>query len=197
MGVGLELKFGNHKLGDDTAIFNMGTAKKCPARILGLCITINDGIKCYAEKAEDQYPTTVPLARCRQELYWKTNSALNIIEYLNKKLDKRRKLTKYLRFNESGDFWCQEDITKLSTIAEFILLKGITTYGYTARSDLDFTGARFLVKGSGHNKGNNGQTAVIRKNDPIPAGYIECPGSCKRCNLCKINIPHNIAFRKH
>lgn len=197
MSKGLELKFGNHKLGDDTAIFNMGTAKECPSRTLGLCTAVNNGIKCYAEKAEDQYPNTVPAARKRQEIYWKKATALEIIEYLNKKIERRRKPTKYLRFNESGDFWCQEDIEKMSQIAEFMKLKGITTYGYTARSDLDFSRASFLIKGSDNDKGNNGRTTIIGRGDAVPDGYLECPGSCKRCNLCKINVPHNIAFRKH
>ena len=200
MSRGLELKFGNHKLGDDTAIFNMGTAKDCPARALGLCEAINKGIKCYAEKAEVQYPKTVPAARKRQELFWKNSSVLKIIEYLNKKINNRRKDTKYLRFNESGDLWNQEDVDKLSKIAEFMKLKEIITYGYTARSDLDFTKANFLVKGSGNDKGNNGRTTIIRKNDEVPAGYIECPGGakgCARCNLCKIDTKLNIAFRQH
>lgn len=195
--MGLELKFGNRKLGDDIGIFNMGTAKECPAKILDLCDTVNRGIKCYAEKAEDQYPKTVPAARKRQELYWRNTSAINIIKDIIKKLDRRRKITKYIRFNESGDFWNQNDVDKLSTISEFLKLKGITVYGYTARSDLDFSKAMFLVKGSGHDKGNNGKTIVITKNELVPEGYIECPGSCRKCSLCQTRIPHKIAFRKH
>jgi predicted metal-binding protein len=37
----------------------------------------------------------------------------------------------------------------------------------------------------------------LRNGDELPKGFILCPGSCKRCNLCKIDVPHNIAFRKH
>lgn len=191
------IKFGNHKLGDDTAIFNMGTAADCPSRKLGLCNVTNKGFKCYALKAEQQYPNTVPNARKRQENYWRSTDAYTIAKQIKQKVDRRRKYTRFLRFNESGDFHNQEDIEKLSNVARIIKPMGIITYGYTARSDLDFSNADFLVKGSGHSRGNNGQTTVIGKNEVIPDGYIECPGSCKKCNLCKINVPHNIAFRKH
>jgi len=194
----LRIKFGNHKLGDDIAIFNMGPAKSCPSRQLNLCETINQGIKCYAEKAEDQYPTTVPAFREAQERYWRNTPQEKIANDIIKKINNRKKLTRHLRFNESGDFFSQEDVDKLSFIADAVETHcGVHTYGYTARSDLDFSAAKFLVKGSCHDKGNNGQCIVINKTETVPEGYIECPGSCKRCNLCKINTKINIAFRKH
>lgn len=194
---GLELKYGNHKLGESIAIFNMGTAKECPSKQLGLCSVINSGIKCYAMKAEEQYPNTVPAARKRQELYWKKATSDEIIEYLFKKIDNRRKKTKYLRVNESGDFWNQDDIAKLSTIASMLQIKNIVTYTYSARSDLDFSNVSFLIKGSNHDKGNNGKAVVIAKNEPVPKGYVECPGSCGKCIMCMSNKKINIAFRKH
>jgi len=193
----LNLKWGNHKLGDDIGIFNMGTAKECPSRVLGLCETVNKGIKCYAEKPEDQYPRNVPAYRRRQESLWKSLDGHTIAEGFYSQITRRRKETRYIRFNESGDFWDQNCVGKLSYISSCLKRYGITTYGYTARRDLDFSSCDFLVKGSGGNFGNNGATIVILKDDLVPEGYIECPGSCKRCNLCKINVPHNIAFRKH
>lgn len=195
------LKFGNHKLGDDTAIFNMGTATDCPSRKRGLCEVSNQGIKCYALKAEQQYPKTVPAARERQKEYWQTHSASEITTDFLRKIVRRRKETLYLRFNESGDFESQSDVTKLSLVADGLLsAEGIRTYGYTARRDLDFSGAKFLVKGSGHDVGNNGKTIVIGPKDIVPAGFLECPGGkkgCSRCNLCKIDTKLNIAFRVH
>lgn len=196
------LKFGNHKLGDDTAIFNMGTATSCPSRLRGLCEVCNNGYKCYALKAEQQYPNTVPQARENQKVYWKTRTGLEIASDFIAKIRRRRKETLYFRFNESGDFESQSDVTKLNVVANALRTVGVTTYGYTARRDLRFTGRGigelgFLVKTSGGPGGNNGQTCVIGPRDELPEGYLECPGSCKRCNLCKINVPHNIAFRKH
>ena len=100
-----KLKFGNHKLGSDTAIFNMGTAKECPARKLGLCDVINRGIRCYAEKAELQYPRTVPIARKKQEEYWKSTPKEIILLDIGSRILSKKGRIKYLRFNESGDFW--------------------------------------------------------------------------------------------
>jgi len=197
------IKFGNHKLPDDTAIFNMGSAQDCPSKQLGLCKTINQGVKCYAEKAEIQYKDNVLNYRRAQESYWHSTSGSEILSRLIRKLESRRKETTYFRFNESGDFYCQGDIEKLSFIARGLReVKGITTYGYTARSDLDFRTCDFLCKGSGFNgEGLNGSTEVILKDQAVPEGYIECPGTgkngCASCNLCKIAVPHNIAFRKH
>lgn len=192
------IKFGNHKLGDDTAIFNMGTAQDCPSRKLGLCRTINQGVKCYAEKAEIQYKEHVVNARNAQAIEWKSKTGPELLEQITRKINSRRKTTRFLRYNESGDFYEQSDIDKLSFISEGIKEQGVITYGYTARSDLDFSRAKFLCKGSGFSKENlNGTAIVIDKNESVPEGYIECPGSCKRCNLCKIAVPHKIAFRKH
>jgi hypothetical protein len=196
----MQIKFGNHKLGDDTAIFNMGTAIDCPSRRLGLCKTINMGVRCYAEKAEIQYKEPTINYRRTQEHDWKSESAAVILTEIIKRIEARRKTTLYLRFNESGDFHSQADIGKLSYIASGLrgLEQPVIAYGYTARSDLDFSTCEFLCKGSGFNKqGLNGSTRVILKDEPIPKGYILCSGSCKRCNLCKINVPHNIAFRVH
>jgi hypothetical protein len=189
------LKFGNHKLGNDTAIFNMSTATNCPAR--SMCSVIKQGIKCYAEKAEIQYPNVVPAARRRQETTWRTTDEHTLLLQFTEQIRRRKITTNYLRFNEAGDFHDQHDVEKLSYIADGLTEMGITTYGYTARADLDFRNAKFLVKGSSHSSGNNGTTIVIDKLDDAPKGYIICPGSCKRCNLCKINVAHNIAFRKH
>jgi hypothetical protein len=194
----LKISFGNHKLGDDTAIINMGTAKDCPARKLDMCWVVKKGIKCYAEKAEDQYPRTVPSYREAQKAYWTETSAEQIRTDLIKKFERRRKPTRYLRFNESGDFHGQQDVGKLSRIAESLEKRGITTYGYTARRDLDFRGSKFIVKGSGFTaEGINGSTIVIGKDKDKPRGYFICPGNCRYCTLCKVRAPINIAFRKH
>lgn len=191
------ITFGNHKLGDDTAIFNMSTAIDCPSRKLGMCEVINKGIKCYAEKPERQYHHCVPAARARQQDVWRSTSAHELLTKWSAKINRRRKETHYLRFNEAGDFHDQQDVEKLSYIASGLKPLGITTYGYTARKDLDFRNAKFLVKGSGHDRGNNGRTIVLRKGEPVPDGYLVCPGNCRRCDLCRKDYPWNIAFRKH
>jgi len=194
----IEMRLGNTKLPKDTLIFNMGTAKECPSKLLGLC-KIPD--KCYALKPETNFCAkhVVPY-RERQALAWTKAQSFDFINFFielfrNKKI---RKQVKYFRFNESGDFYCQKCVGKLSTIAQFLKQQyGIITYGYTSRSDLRFDHVRFLVKGSGHNKGNNGMCKVIGKKEETPKGFVRCPGSCKTCKLCKVPSKINIAFPIH
>ena len=193
----LKISNGNLKLGNNTLIINMGTAKECPSAALGMCNAVKSGAKCYALKAEQLYKQVEPY-RQRQFSYWRNNTATKIANDIIMKIASRRSTPiKYVRFNESGDFWDQLDVKKLDTIAKKLKNFGIVVYGYTSRKDLDFKNVSFLVKGSGHNKGNNGMTTILDKNDPIPEGYKLCPGSCKTCNLCMVDKKFNIAFRKH
>lgn len=166
-------KFGNKKLGDDTVIFNLGTAKNCPSKKLGMCNAIKCGARCYALKAEIQYPRTVPNYRVHQLEYWDATGDDEILEDISSRIKRRRKPTRYFRFNESGDFRTQQDVNRLSKITEGLKGEGLTVYGYTARRDLDFRNVEFLVKGSGHSGGNNGRTTIIGKKEAVPKGYIE------------------------
>lgn len=198
------LTFGNHKLTDDIAIFNMGTATDCPSKKLGLCKTIKQGVSCYAKKAEVLYGKNVINHRLAQEAEWRLSKANDILFKISKRIQARRKPTNYLRYNESGDFHDQSDIDKLSIVASGLKYDfNITTYGYSARSDLDYSRVTFIIKGSGwYNQYTIGTTIVLNKTEPVPEGFHECPGTYKggcgaNCNLCKVNYPFNIAFRKH
>lgn len=193
----IKIKFGNNKIPDSIGIINMGTSKECPSRQKGFCQVVNAGIKCYAEKPEDQYKDAVINYRNQQKEYWQGTSKEDITKDILKKVSRRKKTTEAIRLNEAGDFHTQEDIDKASYLAKELKRHNIIVYSYSARKDLDFSKCEALVKGSGHNKGNNGKTIVIQKDDTIPKDFIECPGSCKSCNLCIIDSPHNIAFRRH
>ena len=189
------IQFGNTKLPKSTMIFNMGTAAKCPSKELGLCSVAGC---CYAGKAETHYAKHVPAYRERQATYWLANDATTIIEDMGRMLGRKRKLPTLFRFNEAGDFYSQECVTKLSLIASFLKEEfGIMTYGYTARRDFDFSKASFLVKGSDNDAGNNGRTTVVDSESDIPADFIKCKGSCKTCSLCSSDIGFNIAFIRH
>ncbi len=213
----LELSLGNSKLGDDTIIFNMGSAWACPSRSLGLCKL---GSKCYALKAEIQHPV-VSVYRRRQQAYWLNNTAWDIgNDIINALKSKRTRVNgklvplidkvKYFRFNESGDFHSQACVTKLDIIASMLAYYNITTYGYTARADLDVSGCNFLCKGSGHDNGNNGKTIaravskLIKHKVNLDAYYTEnnelfsvCPMDCTICDMCKIRDKLNIVFPLH
>lgn len=187
----MKIKNGNRKVPRSTSIFNMSTAHGCYAKKLGLC-KVHD--KCYAMKPEVMYPRVMPY-RSLQAYSWLIDSpekiAMDIIGGMTKKTDK-------VRFNESGDFTCQADIDKLNRIVDIVSKHrpGIIFYGYTARADLDFTGAKFVIRGSGF-ACKNGQTTVLRKGDAKPKGWFLCPGSCKSCSVCAREKKINVAFRIH
>lgn len=206
----LEVKLGNAKIGDDTLIFNMGTAQDCPSRKRGLCKL---GNKCYALKAEKLYHHYVPAYRKRQEKYWKNNTGLAItcdfvtlLETRKRHGKKLAKSIKYLRINESGDFWTQGCIEKLCNIADYLKRKyGIITYTYTARKDLDFSSINFRLHTSGWKQGAHGKTIARKKVwKDTDAWHYEntgetfriCPMDCTKCDLCKVT-DNNIVFPLH
>lgn len=188
------IKFGNAKLPKTTIIFNMGSSKECSARLLGLC---SCAAVCYARKPEIIYPAVYPY-RVRQEEKWLSTDAETICQELGQAISKKRVKPTLFRFNESGDFHSQNCITKLSIVAEYLLKEfSIKTYGYTARKDLDFSNASFMVKGSDNDSGNHGKTIVIATKNDLPENFLVCPGSCFTCKLCSSKKAHNIAFIKH
>jgi len=198
-------KLGNHKLSGATLIFNMGIASGCSSRRLGLCEFIKEfGSKsCYATHAELRYPLVMKY-RKRQKEYWNSHTAKQIQDEIDLIILKHKGI-RYFRYNESGDFYTQSCIDKLNTIAEYLKKKyEIITYGYTARSDLNFDGVQFLVKGSSW-KAKDGQTKVIRehvKSKTIQLNkekFFVCPGtSCgDACRMCMDTKHKNILFIKH
>jgi hypothetical protein len=70
------LSFGNSKVGNDTAIFNMNAAFDCPSEKLNFC---EHAKSCYAKKAERMYPQSLPYRR-RQEVYWDSTDANTFVE---------------------------------------------------------------------------------------------------------------------
>lgn len=185
----LECSKGNSKIGDDTIIINITSARDCPSRKLGLCRIAG---KCYADKAERQYPSVLPYRR-RQTQQFDALTAEDIAERVKGIVKRRRKQTRYLRFSESGDFRNQADIVKLSRIAD-LLMGTVKVYGYTARHDLDFrtVSPNMIVNGSGfmvHNiftamKDTDGKDKV-------------CGGNCRTCNMCKDRHGADIAVKVH
>ena len=177
---------GNHKLPSTTAIFNMASARNCPAMKLGLCKASLQGAKCYACKAEYFRPLVFPY-RERQAKLWSGISGKNFAyQFLMINSYKRRPFNA-LRFNESGDFHTQECVNKAEEVARILKRHGIVTYCYTSRNDLDFSKVRDLViHGSGFTKrGIKGMFKIIeRKRDKVK-GWSLCRMNCRVCNLCQ------------
>lgn len=191
---GLSIKFGNSKLPASTIIFNMGSSKNCPSRKLGLCKVAH---LCYARKPEKLYPACLPY-REQQSQYWADTDIKKIKKDFSHIIDHTKKKPTVFRYNESGDFYSQLCIEKLSQLAEYLLKEhNIITYGYSARSDLDFTNASFFCKGSDNDAGNHGKTIVIKTVTDCPVNFEVCPGDCNTCSLCYHPESYNIAFPKH
>jgi len=186
----LEMKRGNKKIGKDTLIFNMCPASRCPSRLKGLC-QLENPKHCYALRSELQYPNTWKY-RSRQERAWNNLSATQIAMQLYHKIENARHKTKYVMFNESGDFNNISDYFKLEDIA--VEFPKITFYGYTARKDLmeniakhyeiisDTPPDNLIINGSGFMLSNE-----FRAVDELSGEHAVCKGDCRKCNLCKKN----------
>lgn len=185
----MEFSNGNLKLGKDTLIFNMSSATDCPAK--EHCLVKE---KCYALKAEKQYPAVLPYRR-RQEEAWKTEPVEKLAQDIKGIMARKRKnKINFVRFSEAGDFKSQLDVEKLKELARNI--SEVTFYGYTARKDLKFQDIpeNLIINGSGfkvHNK-----IIHTTKKDLYKHQYI-CEGNCSFCDLCKQPLGIEIAFPIH
>jgi len=196
-----EYKIGNHKIGKDTLIFNMGSATDCPSKARGICEITNAGKKCYALKAEKQYAQTKPY-RDRQGKYWRESKGERIAGDIYEALLKHKGI-KYIRFNESGDFYTQFDVAKLKYIAGKVgrLLRGrfnrkVIFYGYTARRDLYYGVSgdcpNLIINGSGFYLDNK----VVAVEEYSGKNHA-CKGNCLGCMLCKEPAKRTIEIKYH
>jgi hypothetical protein len=192
------LSAGNKKLPKDMAIFNMGSAMRCPSEKLGLCQAVVDGkVICYALKAERLYPGVKPY-RDRQEKFWKKVDAAEFAsQFLVLNALKQKPFTS-LRINESGDFWGQECVEKAEVIASILTSYGISVFVYTARKDLDYSNVKHLViNGSGFKKpGISNVFQFVETAEAAPEGFSVCPGNCRICTRCQTH-DRNTAVVKH
>lgn len=190
-------KNGNIKLPSSIAIFNMGSATDCPSRKLGLCAACKIGIKCYALKAEQQYPKALPY-RKKQEHFWLNITAEKFSESFLSINEKKNNKFVALRLNESGDFHSQDCVHKAEKIARTLNKRGIKVYVYTSRSDLNFENCKnLIILGSGFKKkGISNIFQIVKKNEVWPKNYDTCSGSCKSCSLCQ-NRGRKIGVLQH
>jgi len=175
-------KKGNYKIGKDTIILNMGFATHCPSAARGLCKIVN---KCYALKAEKMYKAVLPY-RERQADQWRRLPVCVYIEKLKRMIEKSKKgkhPIKYVRFNESGDFYDQSCVLKLDLIAR--ALKGLAkVYTYTARRDLRIAGVcdNLNIVTSGFDLFGFTRFLPVKK---ASGSRPLCPADCTVCGMCK------------
>jgi hypothetical protein len=188
----MKFSIGNTKLGKDTAILNITSATSCPSRSLGLCKLAH---KCYAMKAERQYPACRPF-RDRQSQDWDTQTPEEITEPIIKLKHK----LKFVRISEAGDFKDQQDVEKLNRIALILNDHGIRVYGYTARKDLNFDNLHpNLVLNGTYFKIHNEFIPVPQIDNSMmqdPEAEI-CDGQCPTCDHCKERKGKKIYIKIH
>jgi hypothetical protein len=108
---GLKIAWGNRKIPRDTLILNMGPAYLCPSDMGGYCdlgfwggeVSQERGT-CYALATERAYPGASAARTVSMIQWWllpPSFFANNIIAAIHG----RRSVTKFVRFNESGNFW--------------------------------------------------------------------------------------------
>ena len=187
---------GNIKMPVSTAIFNMGSAKNCPSKKLGLCKAEKQGAKCYARKAEYMYPLTLPYRERQGKLWGKISAEEFAFQFLVVNAYKRNPFSA-LRVNESGDFHSQDCVDKMEQIARILKRYGIVTYAYTSRSDLDYSKVRdSVIHGSGFTKpGIKGIFKIIPNKKARVKGFSSCKMNCKICKLCQKHS--NVCVVKH
>ncbi len=161
-----EIVADNVKIGSDTIILNMSTAKGCMSAILGLCSL---GGECYAMAKEGRFPKAKAVD-IRQEEQWACMTPQAIADGI-KAIAGASKGIKYVRLNEAGEFRNLptgktaakvpqaskaaladvDDIGKLKTIAG--LIPELQFYTYSHRTDLadqlQNLGDNVVINGSG------------------------------------------------
>lgn len=184
---------GNHKLPKSTYIINLGTSGMCPGRALRTCTCCDF---CYAHKAETQYKESTIAYRLLQTIRWRKLSAEEIANQLLRTHHNAKKYKmKALRLNESGDVFDEDDIIKMSKIADILAEEGIITYTYTSRYDLDWSikSDNLIVNGSSWLCDNQFQI-VDKFNDDME---YQCHGDCDECDYCKLAEGKIIYVEKH
>lgn len=139
------LSWGNTKISDETAIFNMNSAHDCPNRgtqesgesETGLCQVPWD--MCYAGKAERVYKQSLPYRR-RQEYLWDCLDPQTFAKAFVRVVERKIKWGNIdslsevdLRLSEAGDFRTNQDVYKADEIARILENAGIgAVYTYSA-----------------------------------------------------------------
>ena len=178
------ITFGNKKLPKTTAIYNLGTWFLCPGRLEGYCELAT---VCYAKCREVM--GSVIKSRLNNYLFWKTNSAKTIAEFISYSIMAEKMKgnpVNLLRFNEVGEIEDQNELEKMVKISNIIYLKtGVQSYTYTHNRNLNFNIKRpnLIINGSGFMVDN--RFTVVKpeeyKKYVQDHNCIECPQNCEYC----------------
>ena len=179
------------------AIYNTGgAAADCPSDRAGYCIHSEI---CYAHKSEVLYKNVLKYRR-RQGRTWRHTDAKT---FANALTQLHAMGVKHLRFNESSDFFSQQDVDKLNEAAS---LTPVTIFGYTANPFLSYKDNLINLKLSQMYSvpGVTGRAIAIPKKTEVPKNFFLCPktsGKIKRCTdkcgVCFTPIKVDVCFFQH
>lgn len=195
------VSFGNSKLEDEIAVFNMNSATDCPNLGEPSCQVSKD--ECYAFQSENLYNQPLPYRR-RQTVLWDAIDGELWAAAFRKAVSRMRNEVTTIRFSEAGDFRSNGDIKKVDKIAE--TLEEFDVYTYSASESLDWDLAEnFIVNASNERQeyGDQKYKAVPTEED-IPESGIHCPYeasdkeiACGDCRLCITGAPSDIYITIH
>lgn len=198
------LQFGNNKIADSVAIFNMNSATDCPNRETENCQVPWES--CYAGRAERQYKPVLPYRR-RQEYLWDCMTADMWAKAFNELVSRKRNDVTAIRFSEAGDFRSNADIVKVNRIAELV---DVDVYTYSASDYLNWSLAdSFTVNQSNDFReyGDRRYMALPEGSD-LPEDTVWCPfdksdksgderPKCGECRLCINPEGPDVAIELH
>ena len=198
---GQAFAYGNTKIPRSTLIVNLTSAENCPSKKHGLCQVVGC---CYALKCERIYPN-YKHKNLVMEHWLNTTSTENIITLMSAYIDNAPETINLIRLDEAGDFTCQNQVRQWNKIAKFFCeTRGIRTYTYTARTDLDFREAPYImVNGSLPNIAGAAREykcipPQMFDNIELNKGEYKCPGNCQVCSACSsLNFRGTIYCRQH
>jgi len=186
--LGDHVSYGNKKVADETAIFNLGSAHDCVNLGTKYC-QVSDK-HCYAAQSERNYPQPLDYRR-RQAIIWSLLDGVTWARAFRRHAERKRNPVDALRFNESGDFSTRQDILKLETIGHR-LDDLVDTYTYSASSDLPWKEVESVTINQSNDFRDYGRRRfiVVDSVSDIPQDGIRCAHDldesvkCGDCRLC-------------
>lgn len=203
------ISWGNNKISNNTAIFNMNSAHDCPNRESENCQVPWES--CYAGKAERQYPNTLPYRR-RQEYLRDCLDADTFAKAFLQIVERKRNPVKALRLSEAGDFRHNGDIYWADRIAKHLTEHGISVYTYSASDYLEgWDSVEYLVVNQSNDKREYGDRRFKAFHGEKPEGFVWCPNDyhkqqggdvkeapkCGECTLCLKKEGPDVAIPLH
>ena len=190
---------GNHKLPQNTLVYNLSSATDCPSHKLGLCRLGHRD--CYAWQIEAFRSHIIPYLDRQKEL-WLSASASEFIAAADLKIQTSMAPIKYMRFNVSGDFHSNDCIAKMSDISDDLFYRHDTvTYAYTARTDLDWSKASPRLHINGQFFLPSAPSAnfieICYTREQFESHTYKCFSNCHVCDLCKTGTGKVIGMPLH